>query len=106
MAAIFLPSFEKRRKADLRLNELVNQVLQEFLAATGVCRFTSLQGISLELLEAHFPVLDLGANAGIPGTISFFGKFRQTPIPADCRRDFQAARERIHPANVSIKQVD
>src|SRR5205809_27676 len=82
--ALLLPSTEGSRG----LNELVNQIFEEFLPPTGVNRVPILKGISFKLLQAHFAVLHLCPDSGVPGAVTFVYKLSKSPVLTNCGRNF------------------
>src|SRR6202012_884688 len=89
------------------LNELVDQVLQKFLAAANIgIHFAFLEHVSFQFFESHFARFNFRTDAGIPGRITIFHKLAQTSVGADGCRNLQAARKRVHTANMRMKQVN
>ena len=49
--------------------------------------------------------LDVGSNAGVPAAVAFVDEVLQSSVGSNGRRDLQATCERIHAANVGVKQI-
>src|SRR5437867_5155751 len=98
--------FRAKRWAAPALNELVDEVLEKFLAAAPVRRHVALaEHIGLEFLHRGFAGFNAGADAGIPRGIALPHKFRQPPVLADGDGNFEPAREGVHAADVRVKEV-
>src|SRR5438309_1577842 len=88
------------------LDEFVDQVLEEFLAAARVGLDVSLlQHIVFEFLEAGLAFLDFFANAGMPGAVALSDEFGQAAIAPDRGGDFESAREGVHAGDVRVEQI-
>src|SRR5438128_645636 len=91
---------ELRTTPVTRSNELVDQVLEEFLAAAFVRRhLTHLQGIRFKFVEADLAFFDSFADAGVPGAVAVPDELAEAAVLADGGGDLEAAREGVHAAD-------
>ena len=93
-------------KCGCNLDELVNEVLEEFLSSTFVPRhFPLLEHVGLKALEAGLAGLDFFADAAVPGAVAGFHDFLQATVGSDGGRDLEAAREGGHAADVRVEEI-
>src|SRR5438045_3606761 len=80
-----------------RSNKFVDQVFEEFLAATGIrIGFAFVQHVFLEVGETDFAFFDLRPNARIPRGVALLHEIREAAVLANGGGDFQAARKGVH----------
>lgn len=92
----------------MRSDEFVNKIFEEFLSAAliGGGFTTFVQNVFFEAGEIRLAGLDLFSDAAVPGGVAVFDKFRQAPVFANGRRDFEAAGECVHASDVRVEKVD
>src|SRR5688500_4565721 len=94
----------KKSLADLK-NELVDQVLEHFLAARGS------SGLAL-FDHPSFAVLEIGSRKKLPSEFAFparipvFQELVESAIFPNCVSNLEAPCEGIDPADVGVQQVD
>ena len=85
---------------------LVDQILEHLLAAGIEARRRDALSISIELGEGDLAGLNLLADTAVPGRITLGDELIHLAVLDDGMRDFEAASERIHPADVGVEKID
>ena len=89
------------------LDKFVNQILKHLLPPARVLGGVALgKDIRLEIFELGLTRLDAASELAIPASVSFLDERRQPAIGHDGACNLESACERVHAADVSVKEVD
>src|SRR5262249_43506137 len=89
-----------------RFDVPVQDALEHLLPPRDVLlRVALLQHVPLQLLEAGFARLDLGADAAVPGGVAPLDEVAHYPVGTHPGRDLQPLGKGVHAADVRVEEV-
>src|SRR4051812_28314823 len=94
---LLLPSASRSGQIEITIED----VLQHLLPARDVGgRVALFEHVAFQILEAGLALLDLLADARIPGGVALLDEVLEDSLGANLRRDLEAAGKGVHAADV------